>query len=128
MTRLLDIGVSGLTAHQRALATTGHNIANAGVEGYSRQEAVFDTLPTQLRAGNFVGSGVGVETIRRITDELITRQSYVDISRLSELEVLSAGVEQVDFLLSSEETGLSGALNELFSSLQAVSEAPTSLL
>lgn len=127
MTRLLDIGVSGLTAHQRALATTGHNIANAGVEGYSRQEAVFDTLPPQLRAGNFIGSGVGVETIRRITDELITKQSYVDISRLSELEVLSAGVEQVDLLLSSEETGLSGALNELFSSLQAVSEAPTSL-
>jgi flagellar hook-associated protein 1 FlgK len=127
MTRLLDIGVTGLTAHQRALTTTGHNIANAGVEGYSRQEAVFDTRNPQLIDGNYLGSGVNIETIRRITDELITRQSYVDISRLNELEILSAGVEQVDALLSNEETGLSGALNELFSSLQAVSEAPTSL-
>ena len=54
MTRLLDIGVSGLTAHQRALATTGQNISNAGVEGYSRQEVVFETRGAQFAGDAFV--------------------------------------------------------------------------
>ena len=32
---LLNIGASGLLASQTAINTTGHNIANANVEGYS---------------------------------------------------------------------------------------------
>ena len=127
MTRLLDIGITGLTTYQRALATTGQNIANANVEGYSRQEALFDTLAPQYDGGSYIGSGVGIDTIRRVTNELLIRQSFTDASRLHELETLSAGIEQIDGLLSNEETGLSGALNDLFSSLQAVSESPTSL-
>jgi flagellar hook-associated protein 1 FlgK len=127
MTRLLDIGVSGLTAHQRALATTGQNISNAGVEGYSRQEVVFETRGAQFAGDAFVGRGVDVGTIRRITDEYLVRQSFTDIARVGELSVFRDGIEQLDNLLSSEETGLSGSLDQLFASLQAASESPTSL-
>ena len=127
MTRLLDIGVSGLTAHQRALATTGQNISNAGVEGYSRQEVIFETRNSQFVGNAFVGRGVDVGTIRRITDEYLVRQSFTDIARVGELSVFRNGIEQLDSLLSSEETGLSGPLDQLFASLQAASESPTSL-
>ena len=37
----LEIGRRGLQTHQRALDVTGHNLANASTEGYTRQEAVF---------------------------------------------------------------------------------------
>ena len=37
MTSLLNIGTSALLANMSALQTTGNNIANAGVAGYSRQ-------------------------------------------------------------------------------------------
>ena len=37
----LDIAISALRANQYALNVTGHNIANAGTQGYHRQEAVF---------------------------------------------------------------------------------------
>lgn len=127
MTRLLDIGVTGLNAHQRALNTTGHNITNAGVEGYSRQEAVFSTLDPQFRGDVFVGSGVSVDAIRRITNEFVVNQSFIDTARFNELNALNAGIEQLDTLLANEDTGLSGALNELFASFQAVSESPTSI-
>ncbi|MDB4539748.1 flagellar hook-associated protein FlgK, partial [Saprospiraceae bacterium] len=127
MTRLLDIGVSGLTAHQRALATTGQNISNAGVEGYSRQEVVFETRGTEFAGDGLVGRGVDVGTIRRITDEYLVRQSFTDIARVGELSVFRNGIEQLDNLLSGEETGLSGSLDQLFASLQAASESPTSL-
>ena len=39
MADLLRIATTGLLAYQGSLNTTGHNIANAGVEGYSRQRA-----------------------------------------------------------------------------------------
>ncbi len=55
---LLNIGVSGLLASQSAINTTGHNIANANVEGYSRQEVVLQTRAPQFENGGFIGNGV----------------------------------------------------------------------
>ena len=40
----LQTALRGLTAHQRALDTTAHNIGNASTEGYSRQQAVLKAL------------------------------------------------------------------------------------
>ena len=39
----LQTALSGLLAEQQALDVTGHNIANANTEGYSRQSAVLET-------------------------------------------------------------------------------------
>jgi len=48
----LQIGTSGLLAFQRGLSTTGHNIANASTEGYSRQSVSLTTdEPGWLMAG-----------------------------------------------------------------------------
>ncbi|WP_307189124.1 flagellar basal body protein [Massilia putida] len=44
---LLSIGKSGLYAAQAALATTGNNITNANVAGYSR-EAVVQAASTSM--------------------------------------------------------------------------------
>ena len=43
MVDLVSIGVSGLGAYQRALATTSNNIANLQTEGYVRQRAVLES-------------------------------------------------------------------------------------
>ena len=39
----IEIGRRGIAAGQRALETTGHNVANANTKGYSRQEVVLAT-------------------------------------------------------------------------------------
>ncbi len=36
----LQTALRGILAHQQAIDTTSHNVANANTEGYSRQEAV----------------------------------------------------------------------------------------
>ena len=51
---LLNIGVTGLLASQTAINTTGHNIANANVQGYSRQEVVLETNAPRFGGGGFV--------------------------------------------------------------------------
>ena len=43
MASIFDVGSSALNSMQRAIATTGHNIANVNTEGYSRQEVLLGT-------------------------------------------------------------------------------------
>ncbi|HRK03363.1 MAG TPA: flagellar basal body protein, partial [Oligoflexia bacterium] len=57
---LFNTGKSGLFASRTALSTTGHNIANANTEGYSRQR-VDQTTSTPIGLGNVVlGTGTRV--------------------------------------------------------------------
>ena len=48
-------GISGLRVSQRALATTGHNIANAETPGYSRQRVELVPRPGQPSGAGFIG-------------------------------------------------------------------------
>lgn len=124
---LLNIGVTGLLASQTAINTTGHNIANANVQGYSRQEVVLETNAPRFGGGGFVGNGVEVETIRRITNEFITQQLRTDTANFSELDAFATQISQLDSVIAGANTGLTAALDSFFSSLQAVADSPTSL-
>ena len=124
---LLNIGVTGLLASQTAINTTGHNIANANVQGYSRQEVVLETNAPKFGNGGFVGNGVEVETIRRITNEFITQQLRIDTANFAELDAFAAQIGQLDSVIAGANTGLTAALDSFFSSLQAVADSPTSL-
>ncbi len=126
MPSLLNIGVSGLVSHQNALSTVGNNITNANVEGYSRQEAVFGARASQRTGAGFVGSGVEITTVRRITDQFTIQRLQEDLTRSSSLSVLSAGYAELDDLISNPSTGLAGVLDSLSAALQSASETPTS--
>ncbi len=74
----IEIGKRGLTAHQQALQTTGHNISNADNKHYSRQRVVMNSVdpiyePAFNRAevAGQIGQGVKVSTIERIRDNFI---------------------------------------------------------
>ncbi len=77
----LEIGRRGVQAHRRSLDVTGHNLANASTQGYSRQEAVPSVtdpftrpdLNSTVSPGQF-GSGVKTDMIRRIRDEYLDPQ------------------------------------------------------
>lgn len=126
MTSLLNIGVSGLVSHQNALTTVGNNITNANVEGYSRQEAVFGSRASQRLDSGFVGSGVQITAIRRIADQFTATRLQNDLSRSTALDVLSAGISELDDLLANPNTGLSSVVEDFFSAIQAASVSPSS--
>ena len=127
MPSLLNIGVSGLNSHQAALATVGNNISNASVEGYSRQEAVFRSRDSQNVGGGYVGGGVDIGTVRRLHDAFSAQQVVNDTMRFEALQVLSQGLGAIDNILASENAGLSGVLDDLFSAIQSASDSPASL-
>jgi len=127
MANLLNIGLTGLQAHQTALATTGNNVSNTNTPGYSRQDVVFDSGKSQLSGAGYVGSGVTVTTIRRLNEEFINSQLRSDTTVFSEREALLNLSSQIDNLLASETTGLSNAMSQFFEAVQGGADDPSSV-
>ena len=126
-TDLLSTAVSGLRVTQSSISTTGHNIANAGVEGYSRQRVNVETNPATPQGGFFVGNGAQVADIERQVNEFLTRQLRIDTTLFNELDVFHDNISQLDSLLSDASTGLSGAFESFFASMQNGADDPTSI-
>ncbi|MEL0082207.1 MAG: flagellar hook-associated protein FlgK, partial [Gammaproteobacteria bacterium] len=126
-TGILGIGASALLANQQALATVSHNIANATVEGYSRQSVEFQARTADFRGGNFFGTGVDLSSVRRHVNEYINAQIHADIALQGQLGAQQAYLTRIDNLLATDSTGLSGAFDQFFSALQDMSADPASL-
>ena len=124
---LLGIGISGLKAQQTALGVTGHNIANAGTEGYSRQTVSFNEKTPQFIGGQWSGSGVNVNSVKRVYDEFLTDQLQRDTSNFNQLDTLSINASQIDRLLADSGTGVQPGLERMFGALQSVVDDPSSL-
>lgn len=124
---LLGISVSGIRVTQAALSTTGHNISNAGVDGYSRQRVNIQTNPATLTGAGYVGNGANVQSIERIVNEFISGQLRSDTSLYNDLDIYHNYVSQLDNLLSDSSTGLASGLESFFASMQNGVDDPTSI-
>ncbi|QOL51728.1 flagellar hook-associated protein FlgK [Massilia litorea] len=117
---LLSIGKSGLFAAQTALSTTGHNITNANVEGYSRQGVVQATSTAMETGVGFTGTGTKVAEIKRYSDDFLNNQVRTATASGSSLNAYYAQISQIDNLLADTESGLSPAIQNFFSAVQDV--------
>lgn len=99
----LGVGYSALSAAQVGISTTGHNIANAETEGYTRQRVVTAAAhPVPLGGGN-IGNGVQVQDIKRIFDNFVfdrysavsADKEYSDFEKQT-LEQLSTFFPEID--------------------------------
>jgi flagellar hook-associated protein 1 FlgK len=118
---LLNIGKTGLFAAQAALATTGHNISNASVAGYSRQGVVQASLLGQNTGSGFIGNGTTVSDIKRYTDSFLNGQVNSAQTSKSSLDTYYTQISQIDNLLADTTSGLSPALQDFFASVQNLS-------
>jgi flagellar hook-associated protein FlgK len=127
MSLALDIGLSALQTHQRAMEVTSHNIANASTPGYSRQRSELTTpTPLDTRPGQ-VGRGVRVDAIRRISDDLITerlRSVQSETGRLNELGKVLADVEAT--FNEPGDAGLTSSTDRLYAAFEDLSNNPES--
>ncbi len=121
----LSIGYSGLSAAQVGINTTGNNISNAEVEGYSRQRVIQSTqTPLFSGAGN-VGNGTQVQDIKRVFDNFVfdryvsvsSDKEYTDFTQKS-LEELSTYFPEVDGV------GIKADLNEFYNMWQTFADNP----
>ncbi|MFT6770746.1 flagellar hook-associated protein FlgK [Congregibacter sp.] len=127
MADVLNIGTSALLSLQRAISTTGHNIANVNTEGFSRQRVVFAALEPQLSGAGFVGSGVTIAAITRSYDQYLAGDVLDRTSSAAGASTLGDLSGRVDDILANPATGLGPVLDEFFGALQDVANNPGSL-
>ncbi|MEE2787574.1 MAG: flagellar hook-associated protein FlgK [Myxococcota bacterium] len=130
---ILRNAVSGMSASQVGLTTVGHNIANAGVEGYSRQQVHLGTRdPLRVVAGtqemSQIGQGARVGNIMRAHDSFIEGQIMRDRlgkgfhgGRQQALAILERLVD------NGASPTIGDRLDDFFNSLSELSQNPSSL-
>ncbi|MDH3538154.1 MAG: flagellar hook-associated protein FlgK, partial [Gammaproteobacteria bacterium] len=126
MPDILSTAVSGLLAHQRALSTTSHNIANVNTPGYSRQTAEFTTNPPSYFGGIYYGNGVSIESVTRSYDQFLTREVRDTTSAYGATEMFSRLAGHIDDVLADPQGGISPMLHDFFASVQDVADDPAS--
>ena len=131
----IQTSLRGLLAQQRALDVTSHNIANASTAGYSRQEATMSaSSPLQVPAsgiasggGALLGTGVDVQSYRRVRDQFLDLQYRGQSMSLGEQSARSDALQQVELSLSEPgDNGIAAALGQFWSAWADLSNAPES--
>jgi len=119
-----SIGLSGLEVAQRAMELIGTNLANAGTEGYHKQEAIISPLSLYTCNGVSIGGAEITEVRRAVSDLLemeITRQQTAMGQADEELAVLEM-VESAFGTVGSG--GLDEALGRFFDALTELASDP----
>src|SRR5690606_27516651 len=95
--------------------------------GYSRQVLGQSTNSPLQAGGNWMGTGVNVDTVTRVYDQFLTSQLWRDTSSFSHSNVLAGNAGQIDSLLADAGTGIQPGLEKMFGAMQVVVDNPASL-
>ena len=126
MVDLVGLGVSGLAAYQRALATASNNIANLQTPGYVRQRASLQSAPQDASARVSLGSGVQFGGVERIYDSYVEENLRRAKGDLKGEESLLGELKALQDALGSSEAGLHSSLQEFFDAARALEANPGS--
>jgi flagellar hook-associated protein 1 FlgK len=124
---IVGIGVSGLTAYQRSLATTGNNIANLQTEGYVRQRSIIESAGQDTTSRISLGSGVRFAGVQRVYDRFAEENLQRATSELSAQDSLLRELQALQDAIGSSEAGLHGAFEEFFGAVRGLEVAPASV-
>lgn len=118
----------GLSTHQLALNTVGHNITNADTEGYSRQNTTVSTRISQTiyTAGGVgqIGNGADVSAILRARDSFADRQYWKENCTLGYHQTMAKSYDKIEAVLDdTDDTGIQNAINEFVAALENLDTA-----
>ncbi|MHC4917244.1 MAG: flagellar hook-associated protein FlgK [Planctomycetota bacterium] len=118
----LYTALTGLLIQRYGLDVTGHNIANANTEGYSRQRADITPHLPDYYAFGAIGRGVTIDGVERVVDEFLLTQQRDAISLFSSDQTLALTYSRLEaFFNELSEYDLSTGFDRFFNSLQDLS-------
>jgi flagellar hook-associated protein FlgK len=104
--------VSGLYVAQKGIDVTGHNIANAETEGYSRQVIVNTAYDPNAFTQKFrpvdmalVGAGSYTKILQQIRDQFLDRQYRTETNLSTEWSTRTQGLTYLQALFEGAEAG-----------------------
>ncbi|MBQ9634069.1 MAG: flagellar hook-associated protein FlgK, partial [Schwartzia sp.] len=111
----------GVSTNRLALDTTGHNMTNSSVTGYSRQSVnQAATTPDSLYANGtrqFVGSGVDSLSITRARDVYADKQYWREFSDQEYAKTRQTNYQKLEAIFNdADDTGLQNAILSFYQS------------
>lgn len=125
--QLMTVGMRAVAANYAQIQVTGNNIANANVQGYSRQRAELVVADARYSGGGFIGMGVDVKTISRDYDALRSRESMTAQSVAKADEARMRGLTQLESVFPVGEEGLGYMASQFLNAMADVSSRPTDI-
>ena len=126
----IEIGRRGISTQQLSLETTGHNIANANTDGYSRQRVILTTTSPYSYPGMGAGqqgTGVKAQEIRRIREQFLDYQYRNEVKALGRWQIRQDILEKLEAIFNEPtDEGLSQLMNRFFDAWQNVARYPDS--
>ncbi len=125
----LELSRRALSSQQAALNVTGHNIANANTQGYTRQLANLtattpDTIPAMGRNLS-LGSGVTLDTITRARDAFVDRQFRGETSKQQYWAAKQDSLTKVEDIINEpSDNSLSNDMNQFWVAWSDLSKGP----
>lgn len=124
---LLSLGVKAMEANYAGLQTTGHNISNAALDGYTRQRVELATAQGQFTGAGFFGKGVDVVTVARDYNAFLSGQVVSTSSQAAYDDVRFEQLNALQDVFGGGEEGLGHAVGQVFNSLVDVASRPNDL-
>jgi flagellar hook-associated protein 1 FlgK len=119
----LNSSVEALRSIESALAVSQNNVSNANTPGYARQVAQLDSQPFNLSAG--LAGGVQFGGTQSTQNEYLNQAVRTQLAAQGYFTGESNPLASIQSLFDvSGQTGLTGALNNLFQSFSAWSATP----
>jgi len=123
----LGTSYSGLTANQRALQVTSHNIANANTVGYTRQRMDMKAYkPDQLPGGlGTLGLGVDVTAVKQIRDEFLDFKYRGENGKAGEWSAREAVLKDIEAIINEPtDSSIASVMDEFYEALHELNKTP----
>ena len=122
-----NIGISGITAAQKAFEVIGNNIANAATEGYHKQKIELTPSYSGQVGDVLFGGGVEITSVTRIIDTFLQQEIFDQNALFGQVSQELSTLQTVESTFGefSEGSSLSTALDDFFIAMQELSAHPT---
>lgn len=125
--RMMQNALAGALAAQAALNAASQNISNVMTPGYSRQGVVLSALAPSVGDPYSAGSGVDIQSVRRFNDQYRSLQMWQASANMGENAAKQGYLTQLEQVMSSAGSSISGGLDKFYAALGAASVEPSSL-
>ena len=124
---LMSLGMKAMAASYAGLQVTGHNIANASTQGYSRQTVQLTTPEGQFTGAGFFGRGVDVQSVQRVHDAFLTREAASAASLASMDATRLTQLKRLENVFQTGDLGLGAAVSDLMDAFTDLASRPGDL-
>jgi flagellar hook-associated protein 1 FlgK len=130
----LEIAKTGLFISQKAINVSGHNIANANTEGYTRQRVISEAIDPANYMSRFssgangrVGGGARVQSLEQVRDAFIDKELRREFGDMGYWETRNDALEYIETMFDeTDSSALTKSLNAFIDGLKEFSQNPSS--